>query len=167
MQIKFGLSVREVKGAIAELRQLQAELKRKCELFARRLAEEGVILAQIKIMQYPAIYTGELLDSINAEPGSLLTNGSQWVIYTGCEWAPYVEFGTGIVGSENPHPESGLTNWKYDINAHGEAGWHYFKDGEWHWTKGMPSRPFMYETGKDLRALIPKIAREVFGNGRI
>ena len=167
MQIKFGLSAREVKGAIAELRQLQAELNHKCELFARRLAEEGVILAQIKIMQYPAIYTGELLDSINAEPGSLLTNGSQWVIYTACEWAIYVEFGTGIVGSENPHPEAGLANWKYDINAHGEAGWHYFKDGEWHWTKGMPSRPFMYETGKDLRALIPKIAREVFGNGRI
>lgn len=167
MRIKFGLSVREVRNAIAELRQYQVDINRKCELLVQRLAQEGVILAQIKIMQYPAIYTGELLESISAEPGALLTNGAQWVIYTGCEWAPYVEFGTGIVGSENPHPETGLANWKYDINKHGEAGWHYFKEGEWHWTKGMPSRPFMYETGKDLRTLVPKIAREVFGNGRI
>lgn len=41
-------------------------------------------------------------------------------------------------------------------------GWYYFKDGDWHWTKGMPSRPFMYQTGMDLRARIESVAREVF-----
>lgn len=161
-KISFVLSVREVQNAIKELRQYQSDLNRKCELLAQRLAEEGVIIAKVKIMQYPAVYTGELLNSIQSEPGAMISNGSQWIIYTGCEWAPYVEFGTGIVGSENKHPSPGLANWKYDVNDHGESGWHYFKDGEWRWTKGMPSRPFMYETGRDLREIVTKIAKEIF-----
>lgn len=45
-------------------------------------------------------------------------------------------------------------------------GWHYFKDGAWHWTQGMPSRPFMYNTASELRSMntIADIAREVFGS---
>lgn len=162
--ISFGLSVREVQNAIKELRQYQSDLNRKCEILAQRLAEEGVNIAKVKIMQFPAVYTGELLNSIQSEPGAMISNGSQWIIYTGCEWAPFVEFGTGIIGSGNPHPDPGLANWKYDVNEHGEAGWHYYKDGKWNWTKGMPSRPFMYETGRDLRKIVPKIAKEVFGS---
>lgn len=162
--ISFGLSVREVQNAIKELRQYQSDLNRKCEILAQRLAEEGVVIAKIKIMQFPAVYTGELLNSIQSEPGAMISNGSQCIIYTGCEWAPFVEFGTGIIGSGNPHPDPGLANWKYDVNEHGEAGWHYYKDGKWNWTKGMPSRPFMYETGRDLQEIVPKIAKEVFGS---
>lgn len=161
-KISFSLSPSSIHAAIKEVRAYQSDLNRKCELLAQRLAEEGVVLAKVKIMQFPAVYTGELLNSIQSEPGAMISNGSQWIIYTGCDWAPFVEFGTGIVGSENPHPDTGLTGWKYDTNKHGEAGWHYYKDGEWHWTKGMPSRPFMYETGRDLRKIVPKIAREVF-----
>ena len=42
----------------------------------------------------------------------------------------------------------------------------YFKDGKRHWTKGMPSRPFMYETAQYLRdmSVISHIAKEVFGS---
>lgn len=160
--VSFGLSVKEVQAAIKELRQYQSDLNRKCEILAQRLAEEGVIIAKVKIMQYPAVYTGELLNSIKCEPGAMISNGSQWIIFTGCEWAPFVEFGTGIIGSDNPHPDTGLANWKYDVNEHGEYGWYYYKEGEWHWTKGMPSRPFMYETGRDLRKIVPKIAKEIF-----
>ena len=48
----------------------------------------------------------------------------------------------------------------------GEKGWFYFKNGEWHWTKGMPSRPFMYNTASELRNIetITRIARRVFGD---
>lgn len=160
--VKFGLSVKEVQNAIKEIKAYQSDLNRKCEILAQRLAEEGVVIAKVKIMQFPAVYTGELLNSIQSEPGAMISNGSQWIIYTGCEWAPFVEFGTGIIGSGNPHPDPGLANWKYDVNEHGEAGWFYYKDGEWHWTKGMPSRPFMYETGRDLLEIVPKIAKEIF-----
>ena len=86
------------------------------------------------------------------------------MVITDCPWAFYVEFGTGIVGANSPHPDTSIANWKYDINQHGDMGWYYFKDGDWHWTKGMPSRPFMYQTSMDLRARIESVAREVFAS---
>lgn len=162
-RIKATLSQSSLRQAQQELQRYKQELIQKTQTFAQRLADEGVILAKVKISQYSAVYTGELLNSIMDEPGAVITNGSQWVIYTGCEWAPFIEFGTGITGSESPHPDPGLANWKYDVNEHGDSGWWYYKEGEWHWTKGMPSRPFMYETAKELKSMIPKIAREVFG----
>ena len=103
---------------------------------------------------------------MNLEPGDIVSNGASYYIYTDCDWAAFVEFGTGVVGKSNPHPDTGLANWKYDTNNHGEAGWWYFNDGEWHWTKGMPSRPFMYETAQELRdmSVIMNIAKDVFGS---
>ena len=100
------------------------------------------------------------------EPGDIVSNGASYYIYTACPWAKFVEFGTGIVGSENSHPDTSIVGWKYDTNNHGEKGWHYFKDGAWHWTQGMPSRPFMYNTASELRSMntIADIAREVFGS---
>lgn len=163
-KVKAYLSQSSIRKAIREIMQFEKEIIEKTEKFAKRLADEGVILAKIKISQYPAWDTGELLNSIMNEPGELITNGSQWIIYTGCEYAQFVEFGTGIVGKQNPHPDLASANWKYDVNEHGEKGWMYYKDGEWHWTKGMSSRPFMYETARDLRNLIPKIAKEIFGD---
>ena len=43
-------------------------------------------------------------------------------------------------------------------------GWWYYdeKQGRKRWTKGMPSRPFMYETARDLERKVVEIAREVF-----
>jgi len=163
-KITFGLSVSEINNAIQELRKYQSEITYKCRKLAERLAEEGVYIARVKIAEYDAIYTGELLESIKHEYGGVIQDGAKWIIYTGCPWAPFVEFGTGIVGSQNPHPDTSLANWKYDINEHGEAGWWYFneRDGKWHWTKGMPSRPFLYETGQELRKVIQKVAKEVF-----
>jgi len=75
----------------------------------------------------------------------------------------YVEFGTGIKGLANPHPAiaSGQVFWAYDQKGRGKKGWWYpVKEGNYKnpitwtddegtlraWTKGMPSRPFMYDT---------------------
>ncbi|MGN1108684.1 MAG: hypothetical protein ACI4RK_04810 [Oscillospiraceae bacterium] len=65
---------------------------------------------------------------------------------------------------------------KYDINQHGELGWWYPTDSAdpnpykytakngttYAWTRGMPSRPFMYETAQMLRASVVPVARSVF-----
>ena len=161
-----GLSAKEFRDLAKRVREYRMSLSEKCEEFAYRLAEEGVAIAQRKILSFDAVMTGELLDSMNLEAGDIVSNGSTYYIYTDCEWAEFVEFGTGIMGSENPHPNPGLANWKYDTNSHVEKGWCYFKNGEWHWTKGMPSRPFMYETAQELRdmSIITHIAREVFNS---
>lgn len=160
---KTDLSVSGIKELQKQLQDYQNDLTKKCEEFVRRLAEKGVEIAKMKITDYDAIYTGELLASINSEQGAVIQNGIQWIIYTNCPWAKFVEFGTGIVGEHSPHPNTSIIGWKYDVNEHGEKGWFYFRDGEWHWTKGMPSRPFMFETAMELRQEIVKVAKEVFG----
>lgn len=159
---RTNLSAKGFRNLAKQIREYRENLPNKCEELAYRLAEEGVAISQLKIIDFDAVFSGELLNSMNLEPGDIVSNGASYFIYTDCAWAQFVEFGTGIVGSENPHPE--VNGWKYDVNEHGEKGWFYFKDGEWHWTKGMPSRPFMYETAKELRDMdvILHIAREVF-----
>lgn len=156
-------SFRELAGKIREYR---LSLNDKCEELARQLAEEGVAIAKANILSEDAIYTGELLSSINLKPGDIVYNGSQYVIYTDCPWAKYVEFGSGVSGKNNPHPDTSIVGWRYDVNNHGDSGWFYFRDGKLHWTKGMPSRPFMYMTATELRNMktISKIAKRVFGS---
>jgi hypothetical protein len=165
-KITFGLSVHEVNNAINEIEKYKSDITYKCQLLAQKLAEQGVYIARLKIAEYDAIYTSELLGSIQSEYGGVIQHGGKWIIYTGCDYAPYVEFGTGLIGSQNPHPDASLVNWKYDVNEHGEKGWAYYndRDGRWHWTKGMQSRPFMYETGQELRKLVVSVAKEVFGS---
>lgn len=82
-------------------------------------------------------------------------------------FAVFVEFGTGVVGARSPHPDL-IPGWGYDSSGHGESGWYYYKeaDGQVHWTQGQPSHPFMYQTGKELRNEVERIAKEVFRNGR-
>ena len=63
------------------------------------------------------------------------------------------EYGTGIVGSQNPHPNA--NGWKYDMNEHGERGWYYPKgDGTYGWTKGLPSKHMFYDAFEDIKDLI-------------
>lgn len=163
-KIRVGLSASEFKKAAEEVKRYKKEIIRKTRKLAERLAEEGVDIAKIKISEYPAVDTGELLNSMKAEAGDVIQAGSKWIVFTDCPHAAYVEFGTGLSGEKDPHPDTSLVGWRYDINEHGEAGWHYYKNGEWHWTKGMQSRPFMYETGRDLRMKVSRIAKEVFAD---
>lgn len=164
MQITVNiLSQKSIDKAVQRLTEYTEEIDDKCNQLAKILAQKGVETARMKIAQFDAIYTGELLESINYEKGAVIQNGSEWIVYTDCLWAKFVEFGTGIVGKKNPHPDTGIIGWKYDVNEHGESGWFYYRDGEWHWTKGMPSRPFMYETSMELMKVITKTAKEVFG----
>lgn len=42
----------------------------------------------------------------------------------------YLEFGTGIIGERNRHPEASKYGWKYDINNHGDKGWTFIRSKE-------------------------------------
>ncbi len=136
--------------------------------FVEKLCQKGVGIAQAHILQMDAIETGELFESIHVEQGSPIWQGAQYIIKTDCEWACYVEFGTGIIGEQSPHDLANSKGYEYDVNSHGVDGWVYYKDGAFHWTCGYAPQPFMYETSLDLRYgdVIVKTAREVFRNVR-
>jgi len=75
---------------------------------------------------------------------SVNRSGEGILISVGADYAKYVEYGTGIVGAENPHPKD---PWEYDVNSYGEDGWFYYDEShKLHWTAGQPSRHFVYDT---------------------
>lgn len=163
--IKCGLSVEELDRAIREVESFKQELLKKTNALIEALTDRGAEIAKARVRALGALYTGELEGSIRgyfspAEGVGIISAGgpkgsSGW-------YAVYVEYGTGVRGKQTPHPKPG--GWVYDVNGHGEAGWWYYngRDGRMHWTKGMPSRPFMLETARQLEAECQEIAKEVF-----
>lgn len=184
MKYKFTteLSAKGIRSLRNELQKYKTDiLPLKLEMLSKRLAESGVNFAKSRIVTLDAIFTGELLNSIHAER----TGNAAFVIVADSKHAVFVEFGTGQEGLKSPYPVSfpnGI-DWGYNkgnsirqatenIYVHGdlfvkvgEYFWSYIgEDGKLHITKGMPSRPFMYETWLELYSTVEKIAKEVFNN---
>lgn len=158
--IKFSLNEQDIDRAIREVEKFKAEILEKCNQLVEALTDYGVEVAKIQVAKLDAVYTGELMNSIE---GYYSSKNNVGIIKAGALYAAYVEFGTGVVGSRSPHPDP--QNWQYDINAHGDEGWVYYDEdsGGYRWTRGFKSRPFMYNTARQLEKECRKIAEEVFG----
>ena len=158
--IRFSLDQKDIDRAIRELKQFKNEFLKKCNSLVQELTDLGVDIAKVEVTQLDAVYTGELRNSIE---GYYSPSTNVGIIKAGAYYAVYVEFGTGVVGNQSPHPNP--QGWSYDVNAHGDEGWVYYNDdiGEFRWTKGFKSRPFMYNTARQLEKECEKISREVFG----
>lgn len=109
--------------------------------------------------------------------------GDTFTLECNTPYAQFVEFGTGIVGENNPHPEP--IDWDYDTANHGSKGWWYPSDASdpnpyknvsketgqvYAWTKGQRARPFMYLTwrwakGQATRTIRRKIREEMKREG--
>ena len=157
--IRFSLNPNDIDRAIQEVEKFKQDFQRKCNLLVQALTEYGLEVARVQVVQLDAWYTGELLSSID---GYFSPTYGVGIIKAGAYYAAYVEFGTGVVGSSSPHPDP--QGWQYDVNAHGDDGWVYYDDysGEFRWTKGFKSRPFMYNTARELEKECKRIALEVF-----
>lgn len=153
--------------AISDLKRYENELDNRVALFFQTLTERGVEIAKTKVIDYGAVFTSDLLNSIHSE----IKDGGVYAIVSDSKHTAFVEFGTGQVGEANHYPyefPDGVT-WEYNQGAtifeihDGQYGWYYpALDGTWKFTQGMPSRPFMYETAMELASTITKVAKEVF-----
>lgn len=78
-----------------------------------------------------------------------------------------LEFGSGLK-AENPANIPGVGTGTFPGQTHAEnpGGWWYMDlDGVWHHSNGVSARMPMYFAGKEMRAKIVSIVREVFQNG--
>ena len=169
---KTDLSTEGVQKLIDDLINYKKNiLQNKIELLAKKLAEDGVHIAQANVARLDAIFTGELINSISAKKVISNRGTAVFFIVADSDHAAFVEFGTGQVGSKSsypfPFPEG--VNWEYNSGESiipigpGQYGWFYpGDDGRWYFTQGMPSRPFMYETLLELMKTVEKTAKEVF-----
>lgn len=129
--IKFdGLEeVLESIESLADTTNLEAALGRACavvERQAKQNAPKG---------------NGDLRNSITSR-----TENLEGVIYTPLEYAPYVEFGTGLFA------ESG---------GRLDVPWNYKDDeGNWHSTSGMKPQPYLRPALNDNRETIVRILKE-------
>lgn len=94
--------------------------------------------------------TGELRRSITSK---IERNGEdiQGVVFTPLEYAPYVEYGTGLFAEEG---------------GRRDVPWHYQDDeGEWHTTSGQKPKPYMRPALDENREEILRIIKEGLLNG--
>lgn len=87
---------------------------------------------------------GELGRSITSEVNVEADGSVVGIVYTPLEYAPYVEYGTGLFA------EAG--------NGRKDVPWNYQDDeGEWHSTSGQHPRPFMRPALNENREQIIKL----------
>lgn len=130
-EIKFeGLEeVLDAIDSIDDVQKLEQALGRACALVeraAKQKAPKG---------------NGDLRRSITSK----VENG-EGIIYTPLEYAPYVEYGTGLFAEEGGRKD---------------VPWCYKDDeGEWHSTSGQHPQPFMRPALNENRAEILRILKE-------
>lgn len=135
MSIKFENvnGVLESIGNVADLDGLQSALGKACALVERSAKQKA------------PKDTGELRRSITSE-----VSGTTGTVFTPLEYAPYVEFGTGLFAEDG-----GRT----------DVPWHYQDDeGEWHTTSGQHPQPFMRPALNENREAIIRILKEGINN---
>lgn len=170
--LKADLSVSSIRQLQKDLIRYQEYLTNKAAQLAKRLSELGVDIAQVQIADLDAIFTGELIASIHSEYKDSTKYGAIFAVVADSSHAVFVEFGTGQRGEDKPYPyplPEGVS-WDYNVGktirqnaTTGRYFWFYpGQDGKWHYTEGMPSRPFMYLTSVELIREVPKIAKEIF-----
>lgn len=163
--ISMNLSRKSISSAIRQLERYVAQLNESTQLLTYNLTEQGVALAQ-QNASYMDIYdSGELVNGIESRyVGGFNVGIAKGYVESTATHSIFCEFGTGTVGAGSPHPNTNIVpGWQYDVNQHGEKGWYYYdRYGEKRWTKGMPSRPFMFDTGRMLRSRIIPTAKEIF-----
>lgn len=94
--------------------------------------------------------TGELRRSITSEVTE--SNGEiQGIVFTPLEYAPYVEYGTGLFAEEGG---------RIDVP------WNYQDDkGDWHSTSGQRPQPFMRPALDENKEQIKRLLKEGLSNG--
>lgn len=82
--------------------------------------------------------TGALRRSIASR-----VEGNQGIVFTPLEYAPYIEFGTGLFAEQGGRAD---TPWSYKDDK-----------GEWHTTNGIKPHPFLRPALESNRAQIKKL----------
>lgn len=118
--------------SLADLEGLQSALGKAC----------AVVEASAK--QKAPKDTGALARSITSK-----IEDTEGIIFTPLEYAPYVEYGTGLFAEEGGRN----TPWVYEDDK-----------GEWHRTSGQKPQPFMRPALEENREKIINILKEGIGN---
>lgn len=111
----------------------------------KKALQKAVLLVERSATEKAPKGNGDLRRSIKSKVEDI-GGAPAGIVYTALEYAPYVEFGTGLFAEEQ-----GRT----------DVPWHYQDEkGEWHSTNGMKPQPFMRPAFIENKQKIMKIIKE-------
>lgn len=162
VNIELDLSVGGIDRAMKELTRLKSSLEDKVEGKTKKLVEEGKTILDEKIQMinnYDGNEKGTTYGTAVANMGNIEWKGDQ---------IAYLEFGTGIVGRQNPYPSSTPVPWEYANSTYSRR----HTDGHWSYknandelvrTYGIPAYAPMLKTSEELKKKIPEIYKGLLG----
>lgn len=164
---------KSIQDCIKQIESYRDDLPRKCQEICRRLAEEGVRVADAAINSVPIGKTITLTTDINPSKmgcraimkmtGRETRTEDGRIFYT----ALAIEFGAGIRYNPTANPkasEFGMGVGTFPGQTHAfEDKWHYLgDDGEWHVSHGVQASMPMYHAFSEMTKSVDKIVKEVF-----
>lgn len=169
--VKVPLSQRGIDTLLREIESYTVWLKERSQVLLDRLAQAGFEVASARFAK--AAYDGTNDASVSLETRS---EGVRAVVAVGAS-VLFIEFGTGVTYPDN-HPQAaelGMKRGEYGQGHGKQSSWGYYgdpgtngvvkmkKDGSTVIiTHGNPANMPMYETVKELEAMLPELVKEVF-----
>ena len=169
--VKVPLSQRGIDTLLREIESYTVRLKERSQVLLDRLAQAGFEVASARFAK--AAYDGTNDASVSLETRS---EGVRAVVAVGAS-VLFIEFGTGVTYPDN-HPQAaelGMKRGEYGKGHGKQSSWGYYgdpgtngvvkmkKDGSTVViTHGNPANMPMYETVKELEAMLPDLVKEVF-----
>lgn len=139
---------------IKQLNSLKSAVKSIEEDLPEHLARVGQQAAEAKTASVGAVG----LDGNQLGGFYILEHSDSVELVNQGEDVAFIEFGTGIMGSQSPHPLAGDAGWeyytptRYKRTVGGRKGWYYKNKltGELTFTQGMVGTKAMYEARLDI-----------------
>ena len=169
--VKVPLSQRGIDTLLREIESYTVWLKERSQVLLDRLAQAGFEVASARFAK--AAYDGTNDASVSMETRG---DGVRAVVAVGAS-VLFIEFGTGVTYPDN-HPQAaelGMKRGEYGQGHGKQSSWGYYgdpgtngvvkmkKDGSTVIiTNGNPANMPMYETVKELEAMLPELVKEVF-----
>ena len=169
--VKVPLSQRGIDTLLREIESYTVWLKERSQVLLDRLAQAGFEVASARFAK--AAYDGTNDASVSMETRS---EGVRAVVAVGAS-VLFIEFGTGVTYPDNHQQaaELGMKRGEYGQGHGKQSSWGYYgdpgtngvvkmkKDGSTVViTHGNPANMPMYETVKELEAMLPELVKEVF-----
>ena len=169
--VKVPLSQRGIDTLLREIESYTVWLKERSQVLLDRLAQAGFEVASARFAK--AAYDGTNDASVSMKTRG---DGVRAVVAVGAS-VLFIEFGTGVTYPDN-HPQAaelGMKRGEYGQGHGKQSSWGYYgdpgtngvvkmkKDGSTVViTHGNPANMPMYETVKELEAMLPDLVKEVF-----
>ena len=169
--VKVPLSQRGIDTLLREIESYTVWLRERSQVLLDRLAQAGFEVASARFAK--AAYDGTNDASVSMETRS---EGVRAVVAVGAS-VLFIEFGTGVTYPDN-HPQAaelGMKRGEYGQGHGKQSSWGYYGDPGTNGvvkmkkngstvviTHGNPANMPMYETVKELEAMLPELVTEVF-----